>query len=134
MSNVFNKLNRPQKDHVLVVFLMTQAMDKANLFPPAMAPQDRFIHVINHVGLYERDEDIHFDGSQIRTHADAVSLYVANLAGTSEDECVICHEAFPMHTALAFHGHNPAPISDTGRCCDSCNATVVIPARIAQAS
>jgi len=27
-------------------------------------------------------------------------------------------------------GHNPAPLADEGKCCDWCNKTKVIPARI----
>ena len=27
-------------------------------------------------------------------------------------------------------GNNPQPIKDKGRCCDTCNAEVVIPARL----
>ena len=27
-------------------------------------------------------------------------------------------------------GNNPQPIKDKGRCCDACNAEVVIPARL----
>lgn len=31
-------------------------------------------------------------------------------------------------------GNNPAPIAMGGRCCDTCNASVVIPARLAIAA
>lgn len=39
-------------------------------------------------------------------------------------DCVLCEKRF-----FNF-GHNPAPLSEEGRCCDSCNNTKVIPARI----
>ncbi len=39
-------------------------------------------------------------------------------------DCVICGESF------SGYGHNPAPISYKGRCCDSCNENAVIPARV----
>ena len=37
--------------------------------------------------------------------------------------CFICWENF------TGYGNNPAPVTNVGRCCDNCNATVVIPAR-----
>ena len=40
--------------------------------------------------------------------------------------CVICKAAIPDW------GHNPDPISKTGRCCDSCNHLVIV-ARIKEA-
>ena len=40
-------------------------------------------------------------------------------------KCVICE------APIKSFGHNPDPISDTGRCCDSCNNLVII-ARINQ--
>jgi hypothetical protein len=39
-------------------------------------------------------------------------------------DCVICGVNF------TGYGHNPAPVSYKGRCCDSCNSSEVIPARI----
>lgn len=42
-----------------------------------------------------------------------------------EDYCVICNEEI-----LDEWGHNPAPVKEKGRCCDTCNFTVVIPERI----
>lgn len=38
--------------------------------------------------------------------------------------CVICGEAFTEF------GNNPAPIKAKGECCDVCNDTKVIPARL----
>tara|TARA_B100000424_G_scaffold182971_1_gene141799 strand:- start:283 stop:435 length:153 start_codon:yes stop_codon:yes gene_type:complete len=40
-------------------------------------------------------------------------------------KCVICE------APIKSFGHNPDPISNTGRCCDSCNNLVII-ARINQ--
>lgn len=40
-----------------------------------------------------------------------------------EQECVICHKPFEGY------GNNAEPVAE-GRCCDECNAKVVIPARI----
>lgn len=39
-------------------------------------------------------------------------------------KCVICG------VRCTGYGHNPAPVSDFGRCCESCNAMNVIPTRI----
>ena len=39
------------------------------------------------------------------------------------DICVLCGSLF------VGYGHNPAPLSDKGRCCDACN-TVVVMARL----
>lgn len=32
------------------------------------------------------------------------------------------------------YGNNPAPVATGGRCCDDCNASVVIPERLKQAA
>ena len=39
-------------------------------------------------------------------------------------KCVICGKPF-----YGF-GNNPAPVKNTGRCCDDCDLLVVIPTRI----
>ena len=39
-------------------------------------------------------------------------------------KCCICGEAY------TGHGNNPAPVKETGLCCDDCNLMVVIPARM----
>lgn len=44
---------------------------------------------------------------------------------TMTDQCVICEKEY------AGYGHNPQPLAEIGRACDSCNA-LVISARIAQ--
>ena len=41
-------------------------------------------------------------------------------------KCVICE------APIKDYGHNPNPISQTGRACDSCNSLVIV-ARIKQA-
>jgi hypothetical protein len=43
-----------------------------------------------------------------------------------EKICCICKRHY------AGHGHSAAPVG-SGLCCDECNATVVLPARIAAA-
>lgn len=45
-------------------------------------------------------------------------------AKKSEDTCVLCGEK------IEGHGNNPAPLKDSGKCCDKCNITKVIPARL----
>lgn len=39
--------------------------------------------------------------------------------------CVLCG------SPIAGYGNNPDPLAQAGRCCDDCNTTKVIPARIA---
>lgn len=41
--------------------------------------------------------------------------------------CVLCDE--PVRNF--YESHNPAPLADHGRCCEACNWSLVIPARIA---
>ena len=41
-----------------------------------------------------------------------------------KDICVICGKEFEGW------GNNPYPVKEEGRCCDECNETKVIPARI----
>lgn len=41
-------------------------------------------------------------------------------------KCCICDELI-----LNEYGNNPWPVKDTGKCCNICNETEVIPARIA---
>jgi len=40
------------------------------------------------------------------------------------DICVLCGSLFDGY------GHNPAPLADENRCCDACNISLVIPARL----
>lgn len=40
--------------------------------------------------------------------------------------CVFCGKEFEGY------GNNPEPVAHEGRCCDNCNETVVIPARLLQ--
>lgn len=47
-------------------------------------------------------------------------------------KCCICGKDIIPHPGHGWrHGHNAEPVKD-GRCCDDCNATVVIPARLAE--
>ena len=43
--------------------------------------------------------------------------------------CSICNEPIPTTSYGWSEGNNAQPIND-GRCCDNCDATVVIPKRI----
>lgn len=40
-------------------------------------------------------------------------------------KCVLCN------SVLETYGNNPAPLAQDGECCDDCNSTKVIPARVA---
>jgi hypothetical protein len=44
-------------------------------------------------------------------------------------KCSICDKAIPVKEGGWSEGNNAQPIND-GRCCDECNANVVIPARL----
>lgn len=46
--------------------------------------------------------------------------------------CSICHEVIKGNYGPLI-GHNAEPVNG-GRCCDTCNADVVIPARISRLS
>ena len=39
-------------------------------------------------------------------------------------KCCICGKRFEGY------GNNPAPVRETGECCEKCNKNVVVPARI----
>ena len=41
-------------------------------------------------------------------------------------KCILCKVSFDGY------GNNPQPVKRTGRCCDTCNLSKVIPARITQ--
>lgn len=44
--------------------------------------------------------------------------------------CSICFDQIPVHQPHGWdEGHNAEPVN-TGRCCDTCNDKVVIPARL----
>ena len=47
-----------------------------------------------------------------------------SFAAEGDSGCCICGADYGRY------GHNPDPIKSSGRCCDTCNATVVIPARL----
>lgn len=52
--------------------------------------------------------------------------------------CVLCNKEFDKYenteigseTFVSVGGHNPAPLSDEGRCCTKCNFGKVLPARL----
>lgn len=53
-----------------------------------------------------------------------------------QKDCDICGEKIDLHRdsngdVYWADGHNAKPVAD-GRCCDTCNATVVIPTRISR--
>lgn len=51
-------------------------------------------------------------------------------------DCVLCGLKIPPEfdpktgEPFWFGGHNPRPLADKGRCCDVCNHTKVLPARV----
>jgi len=56
---------------------------------------------------------------------------------TTKLVCCICHNDIEpdrdKNGEIYYHGgNNPSPISDEGWCCNSCNQTIVTPARMAE--
>jgi len=52
---------------------------------------------------------------------------------TYPPRCCLCGEPCePWHAPPTGYGHNPDPLGrlDTDRCCNACNANVVIPTRL----
>jgi hypothetical protein len=47
-----------------------------------------------------------------------------------EPKCCICGGPVEMWPSGSGYGNNPWPVTKTGRCCDYCNGSRVIPARI----
>lgn len=45
-------------------------------------------------------------------------------------KCVLCKGKIEEQANGWKGGHNPSPVSETGRCCSDCNETKVIPARL----
>lgn len=52
-------------------------------------------------------------------------IYYHNPQIDYEFDCCICHRHI-----VGEWGNNPFPVVKAGECCDSCNLTVVMPARI----
>lgn len=47
--------------------------------------------------------------------------------------CCICQNPIDVNAISGWtQGHNAAPVVEDGRCCTSCNASVVVPSRINQ--
>jgi len=51
-------------------------------------------------------------------------MYKGDETKMREYKCIFCNLEFQGH------GNNPNPVEKRGRCCNNCNATIVIPARI----
>ncbi len=45
-------------------------------------------------------------------------------------KCCLCGNQIEVQSNGWDKGHNPAPLSEDGRCCDYCNTHQVIPARL----
>lgn len=45
-------------------------------------------------------------------------------------KCCLCGEDIEVSVFGWTEGHNADPLNENGRCCSSCNATKVIPARL----
>ena len=57
---------------------------------------------------------------------------VASLLLSDKTFCCLCDEQIPMNPLTKWDkGNNPSPLGKEGdRCCDDCNASVVVPTRM----
>jgi hypothetical protein len=60
------------------------------------------------------------------------AIYSAYQKSLGEAPLAEVHDCSICGTTFEGYGNNPAPVTSEGRACDSCNATKVIPARIAR--
>jgi hypothetical protein len=67
--------------------------------------------------VVENEFDLDFD--DINAYGETLKEGVAN-----EFVCCICGEE------SEGYGNNPAPVKESGKCCDACNRKFVIPARL----
>ena len=89
-----------------------------------------------HMGAFDEKENwnkfteaIHQYPNVFWTHvADMISAHIQENRGgviaVESETCVICGEP------IKGYGNNPYPVADHGLCCDHCNLTRVIPARL----
>jgi hypothetical protein len=60
------------------------------------------------------------------------AIYSAYRKSLGNEPLSKVHNCSICGTAFEGYGNNPAPVTFEGRACDSCNATEVIPARLAR--
>lgn len=85
-----------------------------------------------HMGAFDDAENwskftdaIHQYPNVLWTHmADMIATHLDEFEGKPVKMCCLCGKP------LGEYGNNPWPVSNYGECCDSCNLTRVIPARI----
>lgn len=89
-----------------------------------------------HMGAFDEKENwnkfteaIHKYPNVFWTHvADMMSAHIDEIKPKEERKtCCLCGDTLPNKE----YGHNPAPLKNNGVCCDFCNVTKVIPARLA---
>ena len=49
---------------------------------------------------------------------------------TRRMRCCLCGDDIEEWPGGGSYGHNPDPLGDDDRCCDTCNGTKVLPARL----
>ena len=155
-TNIFNKLKnlveaepynyKPNYTVVLLKNISEDELDEIDKFvagdltrellePKAeVVEEDQFYMPFENIEtedpIYEDDFD-NVDYPGINLDSDEVfnqEFEAKNVFGESVERkvCCICGEEFEEY------GNNPAPIKDSGKCCDGCNLKFVIPARIEQ--
>lgn len=109
---LFNKLPKAKKqEQLLLIGHQMEASEKnAEFYNFGWAIGEDFIHSKTSKGrLYseiDKDGNVTHEWQKLKT-------------------CVLCGAQF-----YGF-GNNPAPLTEKGQCCDTCNDTKVIPARMA---
>lgn len=103
----------------------------AHSYEEAESKALKAIHIdddIDEISREEAESEIE-DGQVILIDETGTEISLDESLKESEEpeaECCICHKHFKGY------GNNPYPVAEEGRCCDECNATIVIPARINQ--
>ncbi len=73
----------------------------------------------------EREEVREADRIYGKKHYENMKKQIALFKKMQElDICVSCKKS------LEGNGNNPYPVSNTGKCCDTCNVNIIIPARL----
>ena len=95
---------------------------------------DGILYDKNHVKVMDYDLNVKHEEDRPRFNPDTASdekfdnayddRLTEELTEAVEKVCIICGEE------IEGYGNDPAPVSETGICCDACNAKFVIPARL----
>lgn len=97
---------------------------QSKLYDAHVKEADRLRAEFYNLGWAMGDDFIHSKTSEGRLFTEIDANGNVKHEWQKPKKCVICHEQY-----FGF-GNNPAPVKQKGQCCDNCNATRVIPARL----